>query len=142
MVHDLTVDELFQDRDRYHFIGNVNEKLNRQDTHWDKSCDEIVLTGTAGERQVKRYIVDYESDDKNICDCCGGVIRTKPWDYENFQTLCPSCEEYLNEQYGEKPDETLLKRIDDIDFDTRITKPWDMYMPEREQAVDNVFLWD
>ena len=104
--------------------------------------NEIVLTGSGFDREHKRYILDYESDTKNMCDCCGAPIKIRPWDFEENKTLCPDCEKFLEEQMQPKEDGTLLEEIVDDSFKVRVRKPWDMDESERESAINNVLLWD
>ena len=104
--------------------------------------DEVVLTGTTFDRDHKRYVLDYDSDEKNMCDCCGAPIRITPWDFEENKTLCPDCEKWLEETHNSREDGRPLEEVIDDSFAVRVVKPWDIRDFERENAVDNVLLWD
>lgn len=90
----------------------------------------------------KRYILDYESDQKNMCDCCGAPIRIRPWDFKEDKTLCPKCEKWLEELQNKEHNGELFEEVIDDSWVTRIIKPWDIRDSERENAVDSVLLWD
>lgn len=141
MVQDLTANRDFQnDRD-----WNVLSRLTRQRSTHDELTspfDEVVLTGTTFERDNKRYILDYESEQKNMCDCCGAPIRIRPWDFEENKTLCPECEKWLEESQNIHENGELLEQVIDEAFNVKVMKPWDISNFERENAVDNVLLWD
>ena len=55
------------------------------------------------------------------------VLRVKKW---------------LEESQNRKYDGELLEEIIDDSWSIRIVKPWDINDFERENAVDNVLLWD
>lgn len=141
MIQDLTANRDFQnDRD-----WNILSRLVRQQSNQDELTppfDEIVLTGTTFDRDNKRYILDYESEQKNMCDCCGAPIKIRPWDFEENKTLCPECERWLEESHNFHENGELPEQIIDDDFTVRVMKPWDISDFERENAVDNVLLWD
>lgn len=143
MVQDLTANRDFQsDRDL-----NILSRLAGQRSNHDELTspfDEVVLTGTTFDRDHKRYILDYESEQKNMCDCCGSPIRNRPWDFEENKTLCPDCEKWLEETQNmlHMDNGELLNEIVDDTWTVRAVKPWDISGFERENAVDNVLLWD
>lgn len=141
MVQDLTANRDFKnDRD-----WNILSRLVRQQSDNDELTspyDEVVLTGTTFDRDHKRYILDYESEQKNMCDCCGAPIKIRPWDFEENKTLCPECEKWLDESHSLHEIGELPEQIIDDDFTVRVMKPWDINDFERENAVDNVLLWD
>lgn len=143
MIHDLTANNDFHN-DSFGFLGrwrDIFDRANRDD-ELTPPDNEIVLTGSGFDREHKRYILDYESDTKNMCDCCGAPIKIRPWDFEENKTLCPDCEKFLEEQMQPKEDGTLLEEIVDDSFKVRVRKPWDMDESERESAINNVLLWD
>ena len=129
MVHDLTANNDFQGGRGFDSLGRFARELERVSDNLTPPYDEVVLTGSTFDRDCKRYILDYESDEKNMCDCCGAPIRIRPWDFEENKTLCPECEKWLEE-------------VIDNRFAVRVVKPWDIRDFERENAVDNVLLWD
>ena len=136
MIHDLTVNSDFHS-DSF----DIFDRANRDD-ELTPPDNEIVLTGSGFDREHKRYILDYESDTKNMCDCCGAPIKIIPWDFEENKTLCPDCERFLEEQMQSKEDGTLLEEIVEDSFRVRVRKPWDMDEFERQSAINNVLLWD
>lgn len=142
MVQDLTANRDFQnDRD----WNIILSRLARQRSNYDKLTspfDEVVLTGTTFDRDHKKYILDYESKQKNMCDCCGAPIKIFPWDFEENKTLCPECEKLLEELHNLHENGELPEQIIDDDFTVIVMKPWDINDFERENAVDNVLLWD
>ena len=153
MIHDLTANSDFANDKVAEELGKWLKEVNElNDCDMLKSPkNEIILTGSAFERKEKRYILDYMSSGKNICDCCGTLIRTKPWDFSENKTLCPSCEKWLEMQYGPKGTDglqdsenntALLEEIVDDTFKLRIVKPWDMNNKERESPINNVLIWD
>lgn len=141
MIQDLTANRDFQnDRD-----WNILSILVRQRSNHDElvsTFDEVVLTGTTFDRDHKRYILDYESEQKNMCDCCGAPIKIRPWDFKKNKTLCPECEKWLEESYNLHENSELPEQIIDDNFTVRGMKPWDINDFERENATDNVLLWD
>ena len=143
MIHDLTANSDFHN-DGFNLLGRWNTLLNnaRNNDDLTEPYNEIVLTGSGFDREHKRYILDYESDTKNMCDCCGAPIKIRPWDFEENKTLCPECEKFLEEQFTPKEDGTLLEEIVDDSFKIKVRKPWDMDNFERESAINNVLLWD
>ena len=142
MVHDLTANSDFQGDRNFNFFGRFDRELERVSDNLTPPYDEVVLTGTTFDRDHKRYVLDYESDKKNMCDCCGAPIRIKPWDFEENKTLCPECEKWLEETHNSREDGRLLEEVIDESFAVRVVKPWDIRDFERENAVDNVLLWD
>ena len=141
MVQDLTANRDFQNvRD-----WSVLSRSAGQRSNYDELAspfDEVVLTGTTFDRDHKRYILDYESEQKNMCDCCGAPIRIRAWDFEENKTLCPECEKWLEESQNIHENGELLEQVIDEAFNVKVMKPWDISDFERENAVDNVLLWD
>ena len=72
----------------------------------------------------------------------GAPIRIRPWDFKENKTLCPDCEKWLEETHNSREDGRLLEEVVDDSLDVRVMKPWDIRDFERENAVDNVLLWD
>lgn len=142
MVHDLTANSDFQGDREFNFLGRFARELERLSDNLTPPYDEVVLTGTTFDRDHKRYVLDYESDQKNMCDCCGAPIRIRPWEFEENKTLCPDCEKWLEENHNSRDDGRLLEEVIDDSFAVRVVKPWDIRDFERENAVDNVLLWD
>lgn len=142
MVHDLTANRDFRSDRDFNFLGRFARELERATDNLTPPYDEIVLTGTTFDRDQKRYILDYESDQKNMCDCCGAPIRIRPWDFKENKTLCPDCEKWLGETHNSREDGRLLEEVIDNSLDVRVMKPWDIRDFERENAVNNVLLWD
>lgn len=141
MVQDLTANRDFQN----YIDWNVLSRLIKQRSNHDELTspfDEVVLTGTTFDRDHKRYILDYESEQKNMCDCCGAPIRIRPWDFEENKTLCPECEKWLEESQNIHENGELLEQVIDEAFNVKVMKPWDISDFERENSVDNVLLWD
>ena len=138
MVHDLTANRDFQKTRGW---GILTRPIQDED-RLTPPYEEIVLTGTTFDRNHKRYVLDYESDEKNMCDCCGSPIKIRPWDFEDNKILCPECEKWLEETHNSREDGRLLEEIIDDSFAVRVVKPWDIRDFERENAVDNVLLWD
>ena len=138
MVHDLTANSDFQKTRGW---GVLTRPIRNEDV-LTPPYEEVVLTGTASDRDSKRYVLDYESDQKNMCDCCGAPIRIRPWDFEENKTLCPDCERWLEEAQSRRENGELSQEIIDDSFAVRVVKPWDIREFERENAVDNVLLWD
>lgn len=138
MVHDLTANSDFQKTRGW---GVLTRPIQDED-RLTPPYEEIVLTGTTFDRDHKRYVLDYESDEKNMCDCCGAPIRIRPWDFEENKTLCPECEKWLEETQNSREDGRLLEEVIDESFTVIVEKPWDTRDFERENAVDNVLLWD
>ena len=143
MIHDLTANNDFHS-ERFGILGRWNSILEntRNSDELTPPHEEVILTGSGFDREHKRYILDYESDTKNMCDCCGAPIKIRPWDFEENKTLCPECERFLEEQFIPKEDGTLLEQIVDDSFKIRVRKPWDMDEVERESVINNVLLWD
>lgn len=141
MIHDLTANSDFQAKENLHFFG-VYEKTISEFNDLTSPYDEVVLTGTSLDREHKRYILDCESEQKNMCDCCGSPIKIKPWDFEDNKTLCSECEKVLEEMHNLRENGGLLEKIIDDNFTVRVDKPWDIEIFERENAINNVLLWD
>lgn len=137
MIHDVTANSDFNlfesEKDGFSRVNQIEEV--------SPPYTEVVLTGDGFNRALKRYILDYESDRKNICDCCGAPIKTRPWDFEENKTLCPSCEKFLEELAN--PEEDIITG-ELVDADSRVStyKPWDIIDFERELSVNNILLWD
>lgn len=141
MVQDLTANRDFQSDRDWNILSNLIRQRSAHD-ELTSPFDEVVLTGTTFDRDHKRYILDYESDQKNMCDCCGAPIRIRPWDFQKNKTLCPECEKWLEESQNKERDGELLYKVIDDSFAVRVVKPWDIRDSERENAIDNVLLWD
>lgn len=145
MVHDLTANRDFQGTGGLGLLGRIASdfaRLESERRELTSPYEEVVLTGTASDRDHKRYVLGYESDQKNMCDCCGSPIRIRPWDFEENKSLCPECEKWLEETHNSREDGRLLEEVIDDSFAVRVVKPWDIRDFERENAVDNVLLWD
>ena len=134
-VHDLTSNGDF--RRRIRVIGNIT--INKDPEDLSSPYEEVVLTGTASDRDLKRYCLDAEGDCKSICDRCGRDIGNKPWDPVKY-AICKSCESVLESMKSEEFRDTLDLIVDE-DFNTRRIKPWD-FRGERENLLDNPLLWD
>lgn len=137
MVHDLTANGDFSSS----FIRRLNFRLpDRNDE--PRPEDELVFTGDALERESKRFSVDYNTD-KTICDCCGGYIDKIPWHWNDInKTICNVCEKmFSKEKIAEmfEDSEEIIGELPSGEF--QIAKPWTI-KEERENAVDNVLLWD
>ena len=143
MIHDLTANNDFRS-EGFNLFGRRNNIFEnaRDNDELTSPYEEVILTGSAFDREHKRYILDYESDTKNMCDCCGAPIKIIPWDFEENKTLCPECEKFLEERFVPQEDGTLSEQIVDDSFKIRVRKPWDMDEIERESAINNVLLWD
>ena len=66
MVHDLTANSDFQGDRNFNFLGRFARELERVSDNLTPPYDEVVLTGTTFDRDHKRYVLDYESNKKNI----------------------------------------------------------------------------
>ena len=135
MVHDLTSNRDFGRRPIR--LGRIT--LNKDPEDLSSPYGEVVLTGTADDRELKRYCLDAETDCKNICDCCGRYIGNKPWDLIKY-TICKQCEIALEIMKSEETRDTLDLVIDE-NFNTRRVKPWD-FPEEREIFTNNPLVWD
>ena len=147
MVHDLTANSDFQQGrgSSFNLLGRLVSDFARTRNEFEALTppyEEVVLTGTTFDRDHKRYVLDYESDEKNMCDCCGSPIKIRPWDYEENQSLCPNCVKWLEEKNWFRQEDRMLEEVVDDSFRVRVVKPWDINNFERENAVDNVLLWD
>lgn len=138
MVHDLTANRDFQKARGW----GVLRMPMRDEDRLTPPYEEVVLTGTTSDRDHKRYVLDYESNEKNMCDCCGSPIKIRPWDFEDNKSLCPDCEKWLEEKNWFRKEDRMLEEVVDDSFRVRVVKPWDINNFERENAVDNVLLWD
>lgn len=143
MVQDLTANRDFQNDRNLNFLSNlIRQRVTHDENELTSPFDEVVLTGTTFDRDHKRYILDYESEQKNMCDCCGAPIRIRPWDFDENKTLCPECERWLKESQNKESNGELLEEVIDNSLTVKTVKPWDINEFERENAVDNVLLWD
>ena len=70
MIQDLTANRDFQNDRDWNILSNLIRQRSAQDD-LTSPFDEVVLTGTTFDRDHKRYILDYESEQKNMCDWCG-----------------------------------------------------------------------
>ena len=105
--------------------------------------DEPVLTGTAADRAQKRYWQLDKEQREDTCDCCGKPLRIRPWDFaDEAKTICESCEKALEYLHEESQDGHLFNQVIDDSFRVRAIKPWDIPEDERDNAIDNVLLWD
>lgn len=138
MIHDVTANNDFN------LFESGKDGLSRVNQIEEVSppYNEVVLTGDGFNRVLKRYILDYESDRKNICDCCGAPIKTRPWDFEENKTLCPSCEKFLEELANPEEDDIVAGELIDDSMKVSMYKPWDMIDFESKAAVNNILLWD
>lgn len=128
MVHDLTAKNDFsKEINLSEQLHKYMEKAKEEKDELTPPDKEIILTGTTNDREVKRYVLDCENNQRNICDCCGRSINNKPWNFIKQRTLCSYCELRLEREYGAA---------------VEIRKPWDIVTPEREEIINNVFLWD
>lgn len=141
MVQDLTANRDFKNDRNWDILSNLIMQRSTQDD-LTSPYDEVVLTGTVFDRDNKRYILDYETEQKNMCDCCGSPIKIRPWDFKENKTLCPECEKWLEESQNRDYNGELLEETIDDSLTTRVVKPWDVNDFERESAIDNVLLWD
>lgn len=128
MIHDLTAKNDFLKEsnlsEQYH---RYIEKIEEERDNLTPPDNEIILTGTTSDRDLKRYVLDCENSQRNICDCCGRQINNKPWNFIKQKTLCSYCELRLEREYGAAVEGR---------------KPWDIVAPEREEIINNVLLWD
>ena len=90
-IHDLTLGGDFSQKSSFSFPNFLRrETIQSEET---PPNEEVVYTGDAETRRMKKYIVDYETD-KNICDCCGLPIDNIPWHFV-LTKLCKPCETFL-----------------------------------------------
>lgn len=137
MIHDLTANGDFS----ISFLPRLNFRLpDRNDE--PRPEDELVFTGDALERENKRFIVDYNAD-KTICDCCGGQIDKIPWHWNDTnKTLCSICEKMFSKENMIEMFEDSQEVIGTLPSgEFQLSKPWTI-KEDRENAVDNVLLWD
>ena len=140
MVHDLTANRDFAHRrdfevERIFEYTKIIDSINNDLT---SLYNELVLTGTTFDRANKQYVLDY----KNMCDCCGLLIKVNPWDFENTKTLCSECNKRLKNTYKLRENSDLSQEVTDGTKRLRVIKPWDIRDFEQGNAVDDVFLWD
>ena len=93
-VHDLTSTRDFSENRSFNLPKFLQLIEHNIDTSYTSPEKEVVLTGDAETRKMKRYCIDYENDG-NICDCCGCDINKKPWDFKKTSKLCDACEKFL-----------------------------------------------
>lgn len=128
MVHDLTAKNDFsKEINLSEQLHKYMEKAKEEKDELTPPDKEIILTGTTNDREVKRYVLDCENNQRNICDCCGRSINNKPWNFIKQMTLCQNCESRLEKEYG------IFREK---------SKPWDITSQERGNVINNVFLWD
>lgn len=137
MVHDLTANSDFSGNPR-----SLNIRL--QDRSDDPNpMDELVYTGDALEREQKRCLVDYETN-QTLCDCCGGYIDRTPWRFNDIKgKLCSVCDRLFSKKGLEElleDSQHVIGTLPSGEF--QLSKPWTIDENERENAVDNVLLWD
>ena len=75
MIHDLTANSDFHS-DSFGILGrwrDIFDRANRVD-ELTPPDNEIVLTGSGFDREHKRYILDYESDTKNMESMCRYIL--------------------------------------------------------------------
>lgn len=137
MIHDLTANGDFTSGSRPRLNFRLPDRSNEP-----RPEDELVFTGDALERESKRYCVDY-NEDKTICDCCGGYIDKIPWHWNDVnKTICSICEKIFSKENIAEMFEESQKVIGTLPSgEFQLSKPWTM-KEERENAVDNVLLWD
>lgn len=150
MIHDLSLDGIFR------------KEINRLDTFGTiPSLDchitpehhyEALLTGDAYERETKRFIIDYETE-QCLCDRCGDTIIRKPWNFQESK-LCSRCEAELEKEMEEKKEienlllsEDIISEIVSLSHDGTFyipsVKAWDMVQyDDTPKPTDNIFLWD
>lgn len=138
MIHDLSIDGVFRQKQDPLMVFRSRISINSSgapEYHY-----EALLTGDAYERERKRFMIDYITD-QDICDCCGGTIIKKPWSFE-LGKLCQVCEDRLNREMSEK----YAREINDVDIITHFVPPkkaWDLGKDDYEpKPTDNIFLWD
>lgn len=150
-VHDLTADGDFSARQSFNlprFLRNLENVRDEDGVNHHNIYNELVLTGDAETRHMKRYCIDYEQD-ANMCDCCGCNINKKPWDFKKTTKLCDACEKFL-EITQEKDfwdNQDVVVGEDRQGFITKRQKPWDLNYNVQDtiierQATNNVLLWD
>lgn len=137
MIHDLSIDGVFRKKqDSFMFRSRISiNPSGAPEYHY-----EALLTGDAYDRERKRFMIDYITD-QDICDCCGSTIIKKPWSFE-LGKLCQVCEDRLNREMKEK----YAREINDVDIITHFVPPrkaWDLGKDDYEpKPTDNIFLWD
>lgn len=143
MIHDLTANSDFE---RPIWVGlNLNRIVvsmssHERDSDLSEPYEEVVLTGSAEDRNLKRYILDYD-DQKNMCDRCGAPIRIRPWDYGKYGGLCPKCTKDL-EEYVSRKRYGNMRLSSESDVRRMVYKPWNMDEFEIVRETDYVLLWD
>ena len=137
MIHDLTANSDFTSSSRLRLNFRLPDRSDEP-----RPEDELVFTGDALERESKRFYVDYNAD-KTICDCCGGYIDKIPWHWNDTnKTICNICEKILSKENIAEMFEDAQEVIGTLQSgEFQLSKPWTM-KEERENAVDNVLLWD
>ncbi len=150
MIHDLSLDGIFRKEinllDAFGIIPSVKHHITPE-RHY-----EALLTGDAYERESKRFMIDYETE-QCICDRCGDTITRKPWDFQESK-LCIRCEaEFEKEMEDKRAVENLLlsdEMISEIailsqdgTYFVPSVKAWDMAQDDdTPKPTDNIFLWD
>ena len=119
---DLTQNRVFSSNNKG-FRLSLGELASRWKWEMDalksEKDDWLVLTGDSEERELKRYYNNQEV----YCDCCGTVIKSRPWDkpLDKYNGLCDSClvdlgfdeDSRLKKYLFEKPEiESVSIRID------------------------------
>ena len=158
MIHDITINNDFTERNNALNINIDNllsvvsksnfteifltecELYDRYNSP-DKELDEIVLTGDAFRRSMKRYHLDTLEPVRNHCDRCGNEIDIKLWNLSlasNEFALCKNCSDYLDKEFS-----------NDLESDeTMFIKPWDFSLNETiyginyQNRIREVLLWD
>ena len=137
MIHDLSIDGVFRKKREplMIFSSSSVDPYGPPEYHY-----EALLTGDAYDRERKRFMIDYITD-QDICDCCGCTIIKKPWSFE-VGKLCKICEDRLNREMNEK----YAREINDVDIITHFVPPkkaWDLGKDDYEpKPTDNIFLWN
>lgn len=137
MVHDLTANSDFSSHARFGFGFRLEDRNDSTDPK-----GEVVYTGSATERENKRFCVDY-NEDKIICDCCGGHIDKIPWHWnDENKTLCDTCDYIVNQGGFKELSENSQRVIGTLPSGAfQLSKPWTIE-EEREDFINNVLLWD
>jgi hypothetical protein len=81
-------------RDKINYnLKEVWEAIHRENLKYlnsDERDKGIIPTGQSDEREFKRM---YLGNEHNYCDCCGSLIRRKPYEYllDTSGGLCNRC---------------------------------------------------
>lgn len=140
MIKDLTINHVFSASS---YIPNVLINVERPDK--DEIVNELVLTGTAEDRDYKRYYIKYHTCSQ-YCDCCGRYLDVIPWHFrEEWDSLCDPCKELHKLRFFEQiweDAEVILGTLDDHSGFV-YSKPWSMPSDsERELLAANPLFWD